>query len=113
MNPEILNAGQVGIELTELMMPFIGALLLLVATLWFKDFAASIAKGMNFRMNGAFNEGDKVILDGENAVIVKIGITQTVFGIQKPDKRYCWRYIPNERIHMIKLEKIILDKKGE
>ena len=77
---EIMSANAVGMELTNLLMPFISALLLLVITLWFKDFAVKIAKGMAFKMDKAFNEGDKVIFEGQESVIVKIGLTTTVFG---------------------------------
>lgn len=112
MNPEM-----VGIEIADIAMPFIGALLVLVITLMFKDFASQIAKGMSFKMNKAFQEGDKVILDGEKALIVKIGITTTVFGIQKKggdlDGDYVWRYVPNERIPFLKIEKIIFDATPE
>lgn len=101
-----MNPNEVGIEITELLMPFISALLILVITLWFKDFATRIAKGMAFQMNKAFNEGDAVLLDGTEAIIVKIGITQTVFGTYG-ERGYTWRYVPNERIHMLKLEKVI------
>ena len=87
-------------------MPFISALLVLVITLWFKDFATKIAKGMMFKMNKAFNEGDTVILDGNEALIVKIGLSETVFGVYS-DRGYTWRYVPNERIPMLKLEKVI------
>ena len=106
MDAEIMNATGVGLELTNLLMPFISALLLLVITLWFKDFATKIAKGMAFKMNKSFNEGDTVILDGQDALIVKIGLTETVFGVYS-DKGYTWRYVPNERIPMLKLEKVI------
>jgi len=102
----ILSANQVGMEITNLIMPFISALVLLVITLWFKDFATKIAKGMMFKMNRAFNEGDKVILDGKDSVIVKIGLTETVFGVYG-DQGYTWRYVPNERIPSLKLEKVI------
>lgn len=108
MNPEM-----VGLEITELLMPFIGALLVLVITLMFKDYAAKIAKGLAFKFNPAFKEGDKVILDGERALIVKIGTTETVFGINKKGGEYngdyVWRYVPNERIPFLKIEKIIFD----
>ena len=60
-----------------------------------------------------FREGDKVILDGERALIVKIGVTETVFGVTKNsgefDGDYVWRYVPNERISFLKLEKVIFD----
>jgi len=70
-------------QLSELITPFIVALLMLVVSLWFKDFATKIAKGLAFSLNKSFQEGDKVILDGERALIVKVGLTQTVFGITK------------------------------
>jgi len=41
-------------------------------------------------------------------------MTQTVFGIQKThgefDGDYIWRYVPNERIDFLKLEKIVFDR---
>jgi hypothetical protein len=61
---------------------------------------------MAFKMNKSFNEGDTVILDGSDALIVKIGLSETVFGVYS-DKGYTWRYVPNERIPMLKLEKVI------
>ena len=106
MDAEIMSASGVGLELTNLITPFISALLLLVITLWFKDFATKIAKGMAFKMNKSFNEGDTVILDGQDALIVKIGLSETVFGVYS-DRGYTWRYVPNERIPMLKLEKVI------
>jgi hypothetical protein len=96
-----------------LVMPFIGVLVMLVVTLWIKDYAAKIAKGIAFNMNKSFREGDKVIIDGEQALIVKIGLIQTVFGVTKSegdwDGDYVWRYVPNERIPFLKLEKVIFD----
>jgi hypothetical protein len=57
-------------------------------------------------MNPAFNEGDEVLLDGELSMIVKIGTRETVFGVYS-DRGYTWRYVPNERIPYLKLEKVI------
>ena len=106
MDADIMSASGVGLEITNLLMPFISALVLLVITLWFKDFATKIAKGMAFKMNKSFNEGDTVILDGQDALIVKIGLSETVFGVYS-EKGYTWRYVPNERILTLKLEKVI------
>ena len=106
MDAEIMSASGVGLEVANLVTPFISALVLLVVTLWFKGFATKIAKGMAFKMNKSFNEGDTVILDGSDALIVKIGLSETVFGVYS-DKGYTWRYVPNERIPMLKLEKVI------
>ena len=106
METEIMSASGVGLELTNLIMPFMSALVLLVITLWFKDFAVKIAKGMAFKMDKAFNEGDSVIFEGQDSVIVKIGLTTTVFGLYG-ERGYTWRYVPNERISSLKLEKVI------
>jgi hypothetical protein len=92
--------------LATLLVPWIAILISLVTAFWLKDFAQNLMVGMKFRFNNAFNEGDKVLLDGHDALIVKIGIRDTVFGVYS-DKGYTWRYVPNVRIPMLKLEKII------
>ena len=97
---------QLGLELTDMMMPWITVLVSLIVAVWLKDYATTIAKGLKFKMNPAFNEGDEVLLDGEPAMIVKIGTIETVFGVYS-DRGYTWRYVPNERIPYIKLEKVI------
>jgi hypothetical protein len=92
--------------LATLLVPWIAILISLVTAFWLKDFAQNLMVGMKFRFNNAFNEGDKVLLDGHDALIVKIGMRDTVFGVYS-DKGYTWRYVPNVRIPMLKLEKII------
>ena len=106
MKTSIPTFDSIGGQLTELLLPFIGALLIAVFVMMLKDLATKIAKGWAFKANPAFNEGDQVVLDGEDAVIVKIGLTETVFGIYSA-KGYTWRYVPNERIPFLKLEKIV------
>ena len=93
-------------QLTEFILPWVGILISLIIAVWVKDIATGLAKGLKFQMNKAFNEGDKVLLEGDDAVIIKIGVSETVFGVYS-DKGYIWRYVPNERIHTLKLEKII------
>ena len=93
-------------KLTELLVPWIAILISIIIALWLKDFAQNFMIGLKFRMNGAFNEGDKVLLDGKDAIVVKIGLRDTVFGVYS-DKGYTWRYVPNERIAFLKLEKIV------
>ena len=93
-------------QITNFILPWIGILISLIVAIWIKDFATSLAKGFKFQMNKAFNEGDKVLLEGNEAVIIKIGISETVFGVYS-EIGYIWRYVPNERIVMLKLEKII------
>ena len=87
-------------------MPWISVLISLLVAIWMKDYATSLAKGLKFKMNPAFNEGDEVLLDGELSMIVKIGTRETVFGVYS-ERGYTWRYVPNERIPYLKLEKVI------
>jgi hypothetical protein len=111
---EILTPTGAAMEITELIMPYIGMVLIVVFGFMFKDFATKLSKGIAFSLNKQFQEGDHVLLDGERALIVKIGISQTVFGVTKVggelDGDYVWRYVPNERIDYLKLEKIIFDR---
>ena len=71
-----------------------------------KDYSVSFIKGLKFKLNSQFNEGDKVLLDGEQAMIIKIGMGTTVFGVYSKDG-YTWRYISNNKIESLKLEKIV------
>ena len=110
---EIPTVNTAALELTEFLLPYIGMVVIVIVGFMIKDFATKLSKGIAFSMNSQFQEGDKVILDGERALIVKIGITQTVFGVTKTsgefDGDYVWRYVPNERIDTLKLEKVVLD----
>lgn len=90
----------------DLTTPFIVMMVGLIIALWIKDLAVKIAKGLSFKMFGPFKEGDEAYIDGHKAIIVKIGLTMTVFGIQVDDK-YLWRFVPNEKINNLKLSKII------
>mgnify|MGYP003325762015 FL=1 len=94
------------IELSEYYVEFIGFLLTLIVGLSIRDAATSFVKGAKFRFNPAFQEGDKVLLDGNPALIVKIGLSETVFGVYG-EEGYTWRYVPNTRIEFLKLEKIV------
>ena len=89
-----------------MLMPWVAVLVSVVVTIWFKDFATNLAKGLQFIRNPAFMPGDVVFLDGELATIVSIGIRETVFSIDRDGKRV-WRYVPNSRIDYVKLEKIV------
>jgi len=97
---------QLGLQITDFIGPWIAILISISAAFWFKDLAQNLMIGLKFKMNPAFNEGDKVILDGQDAIIVKIGLRETVFGVYS-DKGYTWRYVPNTRIPFLKLEKIV------
>lgn len=93
-------------NLTDMLLPWIAILVSVIITIWFKDFATNIAKGLAFKRKPGFEPGDRVYLDGEKALIISIGIQETVFEIER-DGITVWRYIPNTRTEYIKLEKII------
>jgi small-conductance mechanosensitive channel len=101
------------IQLADLATPFITVMLGIVVALLIKDYATNIAKGISFKYFGPFREGDHVILDNHKAVVVKIGLTITVFGCNDDERGYIWRYVPNNRIGTLKLGKIISSAKKE
>ena len=103
------NLSNLSIEFSQLILPYIGIMISIVFFLWFKDFAIGISKGLKFKIDPHFQEGDEVWLEDESAVILKIGMTQTIFGIVN-GRGYIWRFIDNERIFEMKLEKMVSDK---
>ena len=94
------------IELNDFYIQFIGFLLTMLLGLAVKDYAVSFMKGLFFRLFSPFDEGDKVLIEGQTAMIIKIGLNQTVFGVYG-EEGYTWRYVPNERIPYLKLEKVV------
>jgi len=105
MNVEELTLAT-SLDITSFLMPWIAVLISIISALLVKDWVTSFVKGLKFKLNSAFNPGDIVILDDQEAVIISIGITRTVF--EKVDKRgIVWRYVPNERLAYLKLEKVI------
>jgi hypothetical protein len=94
------------IELNDFYIQFIGFLLTMLLGLAVKDYAVSFMKGLFFRLFSPFDEGDKVLLEDQTAMIIKIGLNQTVFGVYG-EEGYTWRYVPNERIPYLKLEKVV------
>ena len=103
------SLSNISIEFSQLILPYIGVMISIVFFLWFKDFAIGISKGLKFKIDPHFQEGDEVWLENEPAVILKIGMTQTIFGIVN-GRGYIWRFIDNEKIFEMKLEKMVSDK---
>ena len=95
-----------GLDITSFLMPWLTVLISIILALMIKDWTTSIAKGLKFKLNKDFNPGDIVLLDGEEAVIITIGVTKTVFE-KVNDRGIVWRYVPNERLAYLKLEKVI------
>lgn len=102
MNPE-----ELGLQISELVAPFIGMMMVIIVAMLVKDVAGDVAKGLSFKYFGPFKEGDQCVLDGHRAVIVKMGMMSTVFGYNDPKKGYVWRYVSNDRIGNLQLGKVI------
>lgn len=98
-------------NLTEHLLPWLTILLSITISLLVKDMISAISKGIMFRMSSHFNEGDIVYLDGEKAIIVNMGLFQTVFSIDGPQGKV-WRIVPNDRISFLRLDRIIDTKPG-
>jgi len=104
---------EMSLQFADLITPFISLMVVVIIGLLIKDIAGDIAKGISFKFFGSFKEGDKVVLDGHSAIVVKIGMTVTVFGCNDPERGYIWRYVPNDRIGMLSLGKVITHETKE
>ena len=94
------------LELSDFYVEFIEIAISILVIMWVKDTIGSFMEGMKFRNNKHFKEGDKVLLEGQQAMIISIGWRQSVFGVYG-EAGYTWRFIPNKRIESLKLEKIV------
>ena len=94
------------IQISDFYMELLGFAISILVIMWLKDAMASLLESLKFRNSKHFKEGDKVILDGQDAMIISIGWWKTVFGIYG-EKGYTWRFISNKKIENIKLEKIV------
>lgn len=95
-----------GVTMTDMLVPWITILISIAAAFWFKEFAQNLVAGLSFKWGGNFREGDQVILDGHDAMVIKIGTKETVFG-RYTENGYTWQYVPNEKLEFHKLEKIV------
>lgn len=104
MIPEItLGAGAIA---------WIAALITIALGMAVKDLIITAVSGVLFYLNKNFNEGDHVYINGESAVINKIGMRQTIFKINN-GRGETWLYIYNNKIQNMKLEKVITPLKEE
>jgi len=94
------------LDATEFLLPWIAILVSVIAALMVKDWTVAIVRGIRFKMSPAFNPGDLVLLEGEEAVIISIGLIRTIFE-RTEHGATVWRYVPNERLSFLKLEKVV------
>lgn len=108
---ETLTLEAFSLQMSDLITPIIGLLLVIITGIFVKDLAIDLANGVAFRIFGPFKEGDEVILDAKRATVIRIGLTVTVFGYNDDEKGYIWRYVPNDKIGNLRLGKIISSSK--
>ena len=80
------------LELSDFYVEFIEIAISILVIMWVKDTIGSFMEGMKFRTNKHFKEGDKVLLEGQQAMIISIGWRQSVFGVYG-EAGYTWRFI--------------------
>lgn len=89
---------------------WISALITIALGLAVKDLLNTAVSGFLFWYSKDFNEGDFVYINGEHAIINKIGLRQTIFKINN-SRGETWLYVYNNKIPDMKLEKVISPKK--
>lgn len=85
---------------------WITAMITLIIGLITKEIATSFVMGLLFKLNPQFKAGDDVLLEGKKAIIISVGIRNTVFQIDD-EHGTVWRYIPNDTMKTVKLAKIV------
>ena len=108
-----MNPNEFGLQIADLITPFIAMMVGIIIALWVKDFAVKVAAGMSFKYFGPFKEGDIVQLDGKKAMVIKIGLMMTVFGHKDVERGYIWRYVPTEKIAGLRLGKVVSNHRKE
>ena len=107
---ESLNS--ISLDLSNSLVPLMAIFLSLGIGIFIKDLVTNFITGIKFKFDATFNEGDKCIVDGDRAILVKVGIYESVFSI-KNGRGHVWRFVPNERIKFLKIEKIIEEPNNE
>ncbi|URC15175.1 mechanosensitive channel [Paraglaciecola Antarctic GD virus 1] len=83
---------------------------LLIGSNMLKDVFTELSLGMTFYFDKVFNEGDFIYMDGEQAIIIKIGMRYSVFEVTKVDGTVTWKYIRNSLVKRISLERVMEHK---
>jgi len=78
----------------------------LIGSLIVKELATSFVVGLLFKLSQQFKAGDDVLLEDQKAIIISIGIRNTVFQIDD-EHGTVWRYVANTKMKEIKLAKIV------
>ena len=97
------------IVLSESTILWLQVILGIVVGMAIRDMANNFVQGIMFKWNSHFKQGDHIIIDGDRGVIISVGYRQAVFRLHKDDGTVTWRYVPNARINVLRLEKVVED----
>ena len=95
------------------LIPIIIPVIIIVLLAIMKSEIMNIVKGIAFRKNSDFQEGDPVFLEGRKARIVKIGMLKTKIYMLDKKGITTVRIFRNSDMEKLKLEKILKDFNGE
>ncbi len=93
-------------DFTSWISPLLAVSLALVFGMALRDWAMNLVLGMKFKIDQAWYEGAHCFIDNEPAIIVKIGMGETIFQIRN-GRGVVWRHVSNERIKYLKIERVI------
>lgn len=71
-------------------------------TMFLKDIGIEFAAGLGFYFDNKFKKGDVIFIDGEEAIIDRIGVRRTTFIMVETSRT---RFVLNTRINLLTLEK--------
>ena len=78
----------------------------MVCWMLIKAFLAKLAAGISFYASPTWSVGDECLLEGKRAIISSIGLRTTVFQIRQ-NGEVRWRFVPNDKIVELTLEKVV------
>jgi len=93
-------------DITAWIAPLFAVSLALVIGMVLRDWTSNLVLGMKFKFDEAWYEGAHCFIDDEPAIIVKMGISETIFQISN-GRGVVWRHVSNERIKYLKIERVI------
>ena len=104
MNTDAIQ--NLSLDIVHLIEPLVAVTIALTIGLALKAWVVNAIAGLKFKWSEAWAEGQKVYIDREEATIIKIGMSETVFAIRN-GRGLVWRHVANEKIRSLKIERII------
>ena len=98
------------LEFTDFILPILGIIISITLGIFLHNLAKTIAASFAFRSLG-YRVGEEVIFNGQNAVIIQIGLLYSSFMILNGDQNNSYirqRIVPSQRLEWQEIEKISL-----